>query len=85
MVEGFVDVCWLLKSGMVKEFCVWVLTKLVTVDDALSTPALIRHNQKILNLCLQLLRALPNFVFGLKLSLTALNWRGSEIKDMYEI
>lgn len=48
---------------MVKEFCDRDLTILVTVDDAVSTPAVIWHNQKILNLCLQLLRALPNFVW----------------------
>lgn len=57
---------------MVEEFCDRDLTKLVTIDDAVSTPAVMRHNQKILNLSLQLLRALPNFIFGLKLSLTAL-------------
>jgi len=58
---------------MVKEFCDQGLTKLVTVDDAVSTPAVMRANQEILNLYMQLLRALPNFIFGLKLSLTALN------------
>lgn len=56
---------------MVKEFCDQGLAKLVTIDEDVSAHAVVRH--KILNLCLQLLRALPNFTFGLKLSLTALN------------
>lgn len=72
---------WLLKSEIVKEFCDQDLAKLVTIDEAVSACAVVRH--KILNLCLQLLRALLNFTFGLKLSLTAFNWWASEIKDEY--
>lgn len=72
---------WLLKSEIVKEFCDQDLAELVTIDEAVSARAVVRH--KILNLCLQLLRALPNFTFGLKLSLTALNWWAWEIKDEY--
>lgn len=79
MLEILWDLRWLLKSEMVKDD--QGLAKLVTIDEAVSAHAIVRH--KILNLCLQLLRALPNFTFGLKLSLTALNWWGSEIKDEY--
>lgn len=81
MLETFWDLRWLLKREMVEEFCDQGLTKLVTIDEAVSAGAVMR--QKILNLCLQLLRALPNFTFGLKVSLTTLNWWCSKIKDMY--
>lgn len=81
MLEILWDLRWLLKSEMVKEFCDQGLAKLVTVDEAVSAHAVVIH--KILNQCLQLLRALPSFIFGLKMSLTALNWWGSEIKDEY--
>lgn len=56
---------------MVKEFYDQGLAKLVTIDEAVSAHAVVRH--KVVNLCLQLLRALPNFTFVLKLSLIALN------------
>lgn len=81
MLEILWDLRWLLRSEMVKEFCGQGLVKLVTIDEGVSAHAVVGH--KILNLCLQLLRALPNFTFGLKLSLTALSWWGTEIKDEY--
>lgn len=52
---------------------VWGLVMLFSIGDAVSTPAVMRHNQRILNLCLQLLRTLTNFIFGLNLSLAAEN------------
>lgn len=50
---------WLLRSEIVKEFCDPGLAKLVTIDEAVSARAVVRH--KILNLCLQFTQSFAKF------------------------